>query len=154
MCIDLAATLGAHELDTAARVAQNNLIRTIVGGIGGDDNAQLLRGIVQRERIFDFGLDHVGLVVRGDDQRDARLDIEGVDVAGQQRRPRKREERISHVRPDEQRKRDPADGLEQVHIRKGSRQVAGLARTIACRRAKIRSIPNAAGAARIKSRIT
>ncbi len=44
--------------------------RRVGGAVGGDDDLQALARVVERERVGDFGGDHLLLVVGGDDQGD------------------------------------------------------------------------------------
>src|SRR6266536_3739750 len=99
------------------RFAFDELVRTVVGGIGCDDDLELVRGIVEREQVLEPPLDHVLLVVSGDDQADAWRLVALAHATVEQPRPEGRDERVAEMGPDKQPERDPEEHNEHDHGR-------------------------------------
>ena len=115
---DLAAARAVEQPD--ARLAGGDgldeLVRAVARGVGGDDQLELLRRIVEREQVLEPPLDHALLVVGGDDHGDRRL-ARGVLRHTALAHPGKRagRERIADVRPGERAERAPEERLRQRH---------------------------------------
>ncbi len=114
--VDLAAARRAHELDAAVREAAHDLVRPVARGVRGDEDAQAIARVVERERVLELALDHVVLVVGGDHERDARPEaLVRARRARPQPRQRRDEQRVQRVRPDERGEREPEDHFQHEH---------------------------------------
>ena len=106
----LPAPLGLEQAH--AVVAAHDLVRAVGRAVGGDDELELVGRVVELEQVLDAAADHVLLVVRGDDQRDRRLDLllaHGPLAHAPQRR---RGDRIADVRPGQSGRARPEDRLQ------------------------------------------
>ncbi len=68
------ASTWVHDQPDAGREPLHELVRPVVRGVRGDDELQLVRGVVEREQVLEPPLDHRLLVVGGDDHGHGRLD--------------------------------------------------------------------------------
>ena len=97
------------------------LLGPVGGGVGGDDELEQLRRIVERAEVLEPPLDRVLLVVGGHDHRDGRevrvveSDAPRADASGQRDRGR-----VEHVRPRERGKRAPEEDDGRDHGRNAS----------------------------------
>ena len=63
-----------HDQPDAGAEPLDELVRPVVRRVRGDDELQLVRGVVEREQVLEPPLDHRLLVVGGDDHGHGRLD--------------------------------------------------------------------------------
>ena len=108
--------------------------RGVAASVGADDQLEAIARPVERQRVCHLGGDHRLLVVRRDDQRDARRACDAGRLRGVWRQSRQDEqhERIAELCVDEQAGTGPEDHLDGGHAailphRRGAgRQLAGL----------------------------
>ena len=82
--------------------------------VGGDDHLEQLARVVERERVVELALDHVLLVVGGDDQADAGRLAAGVGrgtAAASRAAQRAQQQRIAGMRVGDQRRASPRSDL-------------------------------------------
>ena len=113
-----------HDQPHARREALDELVRAVGRSVGGDDELELLGGIVEREQVLEPPLDHGLLVVGGDDHRHRRLDRLGSHRPRPHAREQADDERVERVRPDERAEREPEDDLDRDHATSSSQQRA------------------------------
>ena len=112
---DLAAARVDDQPNAAVAEALDELVRAIGGGIGRDDELELLGRIVEREQVLEPPLDHRLLVVGGDDDGHERLDLVPPHPARAQARQRGGAERVEQMRPEERAEREPEERLDRKH---------------------------------------
>ncbi len=96
----------------------HDLVRAVGRAVGDDEDLELLGRVVEREQVLEPRRDHVLLVVRGDDHRDARRDVRLAHGARPDAREQRRRERIAHVRPDDAGEARPEQHPHDDHRRK------------------------------------
>ena len=118
LCRDLAPA-GAVEQPHAAVTGRRLLderVRPVCRGVGGDDDLELVRRVVELEQVLQPSLDHRFLVVRRDDDAHRRL---GLAVAPHRPRAqagrRSGGERVGDMGPRQRSQRAPEERLQQQH---------------------------------------
>jgi hypothetical protein len=111
----LAAARVADNLD--ARELQGNRLGSVVRRVGGDDDLELLRRVVELEEILEPPGDHGFLIVRGYDHRDRRLDVGSRNRTRRDPRDQDYEQGIENVRPCERGERNPESNDDERHDR-------------------------------------
>ena len=111
----LAATI-VDDQPHARRESLDELVRPVGRRIRGDDELELLGGVVEREQVLEPPLDDRLLVVRGDDHADRRLDCVAAHATSPQARERRGSDGVAHMRPEERAHRGPEDDLHRDHV--------------------------------------
>ena len=132
---DLAA---ARVPDHARAGRLRERLGAVRGSVGGDDELEQLRRIVERAKVLDPPLDRVLLVVRGHDHRDGReVPVVERDALRADARRQRNGGRVERVRPGERGKRAPEEDDGHDHgrnasaaaARSGERPDVGITRT-------------------------
>ena len=114
------AAARVHDQAHAVAEALHELVRAVGGGVGGDDELELVGRVVEREQVLEPALDHRLLVVGGDDHGHARLDRPFADRTSAHARERGGRERVDEVCPEERSQREPEDRFQREHARESS----------------------------------
>ena len=110
-----AALILTNQTDTLRGKTPRNVIRSIIGTIGDDQNFATVLGIIERQRIFQLLVDDGNFVVRGDQQRDRGKLSRGKTRGAARRNPRQQshQRRIGCIAVQKQGGADPKQNLER-----------------------------------------
>src|SRR5262245_9923654 len=89
----------------------DNLISLISRAVGRDDDFQPVLRVIERESVFQLGLDVALFVICGDDYRDARRDVGAPDRTPENTADREDQNRIADVYEGYQRHCGDEDNL-------------------------------------------
>ena len=132
------------------RVRPDDVVRAVIGGVRGDDDAKAVPGVVEGQGVLDLLRDHVRFVVRGDHEGDPWFDRPLLRQPRQQATHDVGEDRIADVRPENEGERAQGGDGEDGHGRsKGRGQVADgdcAGSGAGCRRRATARMPKTAGA--------
>jgi hypothetical protein len=106
---DLSLSRAAQEPDAwlALRDLLDDLVRPVGGAVGGDDDLELVHGVVEREQVLEPAADHGLLVMCRDDERDGGSHVLARDRPRAEAGQRPHGRGIADVRPRESAERAP-----------------------------------------------
>jgi hypothetical protein len=93
----------------------HQLVGAVGGAVGGNQDLELGRRVVERQQVLQPARDHRLLVVGGDDDAHGRFHVALVHPAGMGPRQQGGEQRVAGMGPDERAQGDPEHRFEHNH---------------------------------------